>query len=265
MQCPRHPDSVVRHLPPTPDLPVLLAARLSLSFPGLISAVPLYYIDFARAPDHVRLVTAWFSDGGIASNFPMHLFDAMLPLRPTFGFDLQPQTAEHGADRVLIPARLSVRGHEIAGLAGFVSSILDTMQNWSDTTQLAMRTFSARVPEIRLDTDEGGINLAMPPDLIEELARRGGEAAALLDGFDFGTHQDRRAQMSLRALDELGEQMRVARVEGFDVVLDRLTPQQRRQAATSLLDLWGEWAATHPLSTGPSPRLQADLRLSPRL
>jgi hypothetical protein len=105
----------------------------------------------------------------------------------------------------------------------------------------------------------------MPPDLIEELARRGSEAAALLDGFDFGTHQDRRAQMSLRALDDLGEQMRVARIEGFAAVLDRLTPQQRRQAATSMLDLWGEWADTHPLSTGPSPRLQADLRLAPRL
>ena len=49
MRCPRHLDCVVRHLPSAPDLPVVLAARLSLSFPGLISAVPLAYIDFARA------------------------------------------------------------------------------------------------------------------------------------------------------------------------------------------------------------------------
>jgi predicted acylesterase/phospholipase RssA len=30
----------------------------------------------------------WFSDGGIASNFPIHFFDAWLPRRPTFGVNL---------------------------------------------------------------------------------------------------------------------------------------------------------------------------------
>ena len=35
------------------------------------------------------LVPQWFSDGGIASNFPIHFFDSWLPDRPTFGITLQ--------------------------------------------------------------------------------------------------------------------------------------------------------------------------------
>jgi hypothetical protein len=34
---------------PQADLPVVVAARLSLSFPVLLSAVPLYRFDFSRA------------------------------------------------------------------------------------------------------------------------------------------------------------------------------------------------------------------------
>ncbi|KAG1385865.1 hypothetical protein G6F59_017159 [Rhizopus arrhizus] len=37
----------------------------------------------------------WFSDGGISSNFPIHLFDAALPRWPTFAINLvYPQHAE---------------------------------------------------------------------------------------------------------------------------------------------------------------------------
>ena len=57
-----------------------VAARLSLSFPVLLSAIPLYD---EQGTQH------WFSDGGICSNFPLHFFDSPLPRWPTFGLDLQ--------------------------------------------------------------------------------------------------------------------------------------------------------------------------------
>ncbi|MER3469044.1 MAG: hypothetical protein C4314_03515, partial [Thermoflexus sp.] len=67
------------------DLPVVVATRMSLSFPVLVSAVPLYTVrrsavDRLRAQGRNRLEPGdlqrnWFSDGGIASNFPIHLFD----------------------------------------------------------------------------------------------------------------------------------------------------------------------------------------------
>src|SRR4051812_48408139 len=85
-------------LPPAEDLPVAFAARLSLSFPVLISAVPLYSIKvdaFSRRVEGTRLRLEvadlkknWFSDGGICSNFPIHFFDHWLPTRPTFGISL---------------------------------------------------------------------------------------------------------------------------------------------------------------------------------
>lgn len=85
-------------LPEADDLPVTVAMRMSLSFPILIGAVPLYTINQAaftgqqgKKPleltnDHLQ--RNWFSDGGISSNFPIHFFDAWLPARPTFGINL---------------------------------------------------------------------------------------------------------------------------------------------------------------------------------
>jgi hypothetical protein len=100
-------DSPFHFLPAGKDLPVLVAARISLSFPVLFSAVPLYTVKpdyYPRFREDPRtplgrgwLQQNWFSDGGIVSNFPIHLFDAWLPERPTFGInlsDLPPEAFE---------------------------------------------------------------------------------------------------------------------------------------------------------------------------
>ncbi len=264
MKCSLHPQTTVRHFPPPPDVPVVVGARLSLSFPTLISAVPIHFIDYGRRPESVELVTAWFSDGGIASNFPMHLFDNLFPTRPTFGFDLQPRTTEHGPADVVIPRRVGGgRSHPITDTIGFGKAILDTMQNWSDNTQLAMNTFSDRVPEIRLDDSEGGINLAMPAAIIERIADRGALAAGLLDQFDLAGHQAARAEMALQVLDGLFDSLQYSCATGFQPTIDELNAT-RRQAATDLMAIIQNWESAHPLSSGDSPRLQADLRLAPR-
>jgi hypothetical protein len=67
-------------LPAADRLPVILAARIGLSFPGLISAVPLYAVDSGRKDPKDRVaLRCWFSDGGITSNFPTHFFDSLWP------------------------------------------------------------------------------------------------------------------------------------------------------------------------------------------
>jgi predicted acylesterase/phospholipase RssA len=93
------------YLPCEDHLPVVVGARLSLSFPVLLSAVPLYTIStkdyeaYHHTPhDHHHsfqrlqpqdLQRNWFSDGGICSNFPIHFFDIWLPSkRPTFAMNL---------------------------------------------------------------------------------------------------------------------------------------------------------------------------------
>ena len=90
-------------LPKGDALPVVVAMRISLSFPLLLSAVPLYTISQA-ASNRVKeggkpiqlseseetgdLQINWFSDGGISSNFPIQFFDSWLPKHPTFGINL---------------------------------------------------------------------------------------------------------------------------------------------------------------------------------
>ena len=118
LQCPG-----LRRFPDAADLPVLVAVRMSLSFPGLISAVPLRSVDHTTrasaqrraairrwreshpgtAPEEAvesvprpTFGTSWFSDGGICANLPLHFFDNALPTRPTFAIDL----TEFPPDRV---------------------------------------------------------------------------------------------------------------------------------------------------------------------
>jgi predicted acylesterase/phospholipase RssA len=90
-------------LPKGNKLPVVFAARLSLSFPILLSAVRLYTVKPSAFAEYRSRKKAgvpftfdpekhfqenWFSDGGISSNFPIQFFDAWLPGRPTFGINL---------------------------------------------------------------------------------------------------------------------------------------------------------------------------------
>ena len=123
--------SPLRPLPAPADIPIVVAARMSLSFPVLISAVPLWTVDMTRVanqkagqvwrdwmeihvaewpklrdddaawnavekptrrPDPVR---CWFSDGGITSNFPVHFFDSPIPRWPTFAINLRPFHPDH--------------------------------------------------------------------------------------------------------------------------------------------------------------------------
>src|SRR5262249_1238982 len=87
---PRTPQGLLP-LPSGRDLPVVVAARMSLSFPVLFSMVPLHAVDFtfkANRGEHPRAERCWFIDGGLSSNFPVTFFDQPLPRWPTFCIDL---------------------------------------------------------------------------------------------------------------------------------------------------------------------------------
>jgi hypothetical protein len=81
----------VIRLPRPQDLPIVFGARLSLSFPVLLSALPLMTPDFVKGKNKhglIQLRRVWFSDGGLTSNFLIHFFDSPIPARPTFGLNL---------------------------------------------------------------------------------------------------------------------------------------------------------------------------------
>ena len=194
-------------LPAPADLPVIVATRMSLSFPVLLGTVPLHWIHpgFRNGELPER---CWFSDGGLCSNFPLHFFDAAVPRRPTFSIDLTEKPAgtpkaELGPEMdstnnlplqerwnrfdTETPFRPGLPPREkpvAARFPGFVMALIQTMQNWTDATQGRLPGFRDRIVRVPLTPDEGGLNLDMPKHLIEALTERGEQAAdALLEHF----------------------------------------------------------------------------------
>jgi hypothetical protein len=184
---------------PHEQLPIVVAARLSLSFPLLISAVPLWAIDFEPALPDRRLKRVWFSDGGLCSNFPIHLFDSFIPRWPTFGISLQTRSNVRTSERVWLPTRhdqgradlrppcdlsdLPIDRAESAGqrlrqLGCFLSSLWNAPWRWNDTTLMRMPGVRDRVVRVFLREHEGGINVRMRPEAIKQLADEYGVRAA---------------------------------------------------------------------------------------
>ncbi len=177
----------LKELPDGKDFPILLAARLSLSFPILFSAIPLWAIDYDPERTVRGFERCMFSDGGISSNFPVHLFDGLLPLWPTFGVQLEPKLPDRN-NMVFLPrtylegygerwSRFAGKLDSASRMGGFLSAIVSTMQNWNDNALSRMPGVRDRVVRVRLHDNEGGMNLNMEPDTIRKVADRGDEAA----------------------------------------------------------------------------------------
>ncbi|HET8742820.1 MAG TPA: patatin-like phospholipase family protein [Gaiella sp.] len=204
----------LRPFPDPDDLPVVVAARMSLSFPLLISAVPLHALDLTRVgtrqalaaveagrtpEEPLRADVCWFSDGGITSNFPVHFFDTPLPTRPTFAIDLDgfhPDFGRSGdeARNVYLPStntgglldtwfRLQPEPG-LGKLLGFLNAIVRTMQNHVDAALTHQPGYRDRIVHVHTAPDEGGMNLTMAPEVIAALTRRGQAAGrALVERF----------------------------------------------------------------------------------
>ena len=220
----KNPDDY--YLLPTDDLmPVLLAIRLSLSFPVLLAAFPIYRVDYSKRLKlcenaHDDPEVCWLSDGGITSNFPINLFDSLMPSRPTFGISLgeyhecrQEADKENYPDnRVYLPMKAgqgqSVEIHEVKGLLGFLMSIFNAAQTWQDTNQTYLAGYRERVVRIALKGDEGGLNLEMPPARIESLTKIGQQAGkTLLQEFDLNEHRWRRTLGAYAAIEKALEEL----------------------------------------------------------
>jgi predicted acylesterase/phospholipase RssA len=191
-------------LPAMHDLPIIVAIRMSLSFPILLCAVPLYSVDYSldknnKQPKSKPVVAerCWFSDGGISSNFPIHFFDSPLPRWPTFGIDLKSPHPDHNNENEYVWLPLE-NGQGILptwnrfdshGLFGFAGAILNVMQNWRDNLQMVIPGYRDRIVHISHTEREGGLNLRMDAAIIEKMSNRGRRAGeALLNQFDWNNH-----------------------------------------------------------------------------
>jgi len=189
-------EHVYHRFPAAESVPIVVATRMSMSFPVLFCAFPLYALDA-----NGRMQKLWFSDGGLSSNFPIHFFDSPLPRWPTFAIDLLPGPPETQKLQAHIPSEYAsgavfmesevprgtvnpwnrldcggARGNVLA----FASSILDAARNWQDVTLGTLPGNASRIVGIRLSADQGGLNLNMPSQVIEAMTGLGLDAGGTL-------------------------------------------------------------------------------------
>lgn len=181
---------------PREKLPIVVAARLSLSFPFLFSAVPLWAIDHEPTLPEDQLRRCRFSDGGICSNFPIHMFDAAVPEWPTFGISLGPRNVFRKDEPLWLPwlhgegrddnwfrfdDEKAPEGSEpvpaVERLLGFASAILYSAKDWNDKTAMRMPGVRDRVVRVALASGSGGLNLKITKEEIDELASEYGQPA----------------------------------------------------------------------------------------
>jgi predicted acylesterase/phospholipase RssA len=261
------------------ELPVVVAARLSLSFPGLLSAMPLYLADPDTGPDALPHL---FSDGGIASNFPLQFFDSWFPGRPTFGVDLADHPAA-GDDVFMLTdpsLRFPPRWKGVTSVGGFAGQIKDTMQNWRDSMQMQLPGYRDRVCQVRLHPGEGGLHIYMPPELIDGLIDRGHAAGRKIletfDGAEWDRHRCVRYLVLMQMLQEnlhgSGESLEAFAprlAEGFP---DFTYPRDAAwcalgwKATSDLLELsrhWGAGAGGIDFEASDTPLPKAVMRVVP--
>lgn len=188
-----------RPLPSPANLPVIVATRLSLSFPLLLSAIRFYAVDYTVPANEQnrtepKLEPVWFSDGGLSSNFPISFFDAPIPRWPTLAITLEefppgvdPADPANGAyvptSNIAEIGSTWCRFSEDripSNTSGFYGAVVNAMQNWQDTMQSEAPGFRDRIAHVRLSPQEGGLNLTMPSTVIQTLFDRGELAGELL-------------------------------------------------------------------------------------
>jgi predicted acylesterase/phospholipase RssA len=206
--------------PKANELPIVVAVRMAISFPILLSAVPVWIVkraawDSKRMNQPVSLKETdlsknLFSDGGICSNFPIHFFDAWLPKRPTFGINLTsiPDENDFILDDISFPSpsgdlspngvwlpqadqRDNILSSGIGNLLQFAMAIFHSAQNVRDTMQSQLPSYQERIVNVPLTSREGGLNLNMPKPVIEGMQDKGLEAGEILcsERFSFERHQ----------------------------------------------------------------------------
>jgi hypothetical protein len=285
IEVPRNPG--YRYLPDTGNFPVIVAVRMSLSFPLLLSAVPLYRQDwtYCDPTERDQLRRCIFSDGGISSNFPIHFFDSLLPTRPTFAIELEKYSSlrlksTRDEDRVYMPKQANqgflLPIDPIDSLAGFLGAIVDSARNWQDNLQRILAGYRERTAHVALTDNEGGLNLNMDPSLIAELNHLGHVAGTRMLGFDLKEHQWRRFLVAYARLEDTFERMNTSYTGGFETFLNTYPPNTQSYKPTQqwfdevharlrqLIAVTASWKE-HPLRTkGDIPRPDTDLRITPK-
>ena len=276
-RCPHHPATPLRGLPHPADMPVAVGVRLSLSFPGVISAVPMWVLDRYRAEGNWAYREVWFSDGGLTSNFPLEFFDTPLPHHPTFGVTLEAPHPDFPDRHAFRPDKnnsgILGRVRPITGAGSFVEAIIGVLVDWRDALTVPAAGNRDRVVEVRVPDGAGGLNLDMPAPLIDEVAHRGDAGAELLESFDWDNHRWIRYRTATTGLGDLLHDAHTnwphyADLLGRDKppsypVADGRQADDRRATAALLATAQQLHDLGHPAHTGGVPTPRREFRATP--
>jgi predicted acylesterase/phospholipase RssA len=270
--------------PKAADLPIVVAARMSYGFPFLIQQVPLYKRDMTLDVGSDEPQKCLFSDGGLTSNFPIHLFDNLWPNSPTFGisFDdfsdtrhlVKGEETRVGMATDLQKGTLPIV--PITGVFDFVGRLLDVASNWQDNLQSVLHGYRERIVHVHLKPDEGGLNLKMPRDVIDKLALIGAEAGAIaLADFNMEEHRWRRFLIAMNEMEQLLEQLSNSDQAGFVRFVEGhgskgpfapINPDWKDEVirrARALVELGKDWQNAPRIGSGIIPKPDCDLRIMP--
>ena len=272
----------------------------------LFCAVPLYARDFTFASEAER--AKWrkhlFSDGGLSNNFPIQFFDRMLPNSPTFGITLDdfsekrvpediekhyPPNDPHS--RVWLPKTTSagsgvlIPGEPLHGIGAFFSRLLDAAMSWQDNLQSTLPGYRDQIVHVALKSDEGGLNITMPPKLVLALGAYGAQAGMdMRHEFDLDEHRWRRFLVAMDRMDHTLDEIAAAYngqsgIESFAEFLNRYpnppNPVSYKDAArdhletlktrvADLAELSRRWEAQVQIPDAELPHPKTDLRITPR-
>jgi predicted acylesterase/phospholipase RssA len=277
------------YFPDAARLPLIVAARMSLSFPILISGVPLWRRDFTLAEEVERnkLRRCFFSDGGLSSNFPIHFFDHLLPNSPTFAISLDDYDEKRNRDDVWLPSGAGSGSLlpilPFSGLGGFLMRLLISAKDWQDNLQSTLPGYRERIAHVVLKPQEGELNLPMDEATIRKLVSYGEQAGETLrDKFDLDGHRWRRFLVAMARMEETLDEVAKAYAgvpggpEAFEDFLKRYSghPASYRQDARRLAEMLKRaaelaaigtnWRAKPTVRDGNIPKPPTNLRITPK-
>jgi hypothetical protein len=276
------------YFPDESHLPLVVAARMSLSFPGLIAAVPLWTRDFTLIDkaEQQKLRRCLFSDGGLSSNFPIHFFDHILPNSPTFAITLDDYDPKRNRDQVWLPENaesgIQLPIVPFSGLGGFLMRLINSAKDWQDNLQSTLPGYRERIAHIALKSDEGGLNLTMSDATITKVAGYGQTAGdELRTQFNFDEHRWRRFLVAMARMEETLDEVATAYAgtgvpEPFAAFLQRYAanPEHYRQKSevlsvmlargNELAEVGTDWRTEPTIREGHIPQPETNFRISPK-
>ncbi len=278
------------YFPDAARLPIIVGARMSLSFPLLISGVPLWRRDFTlKEAERNKLRPCLFSDGGLSSNFPIHFFDHLMPNNPTFAISLDDYDEKRNYSDVWLPPNDNASsGSQLpilpfSGLGGFLMRLLMSAKDWQDNLQSILPGYRERIVHVVLKPEEGGLNLAMDEATVGKLVGYGKLAGeTLCNEFDMDEHRWRRFLVAMARMEETLDEVADAYAgvpvapETFRTFLARYSgaPEHYKQRPPILAAMLkrGEelaasgvdWRVKPTIRDGSIPRPPTHLRITPK-